>query len=39
MRHLGALGLLEEVASNTYKLTRFTKAMSIPTIGQGYPLV
>lgn len=36
MRHLGAMGYLIEVGEDVYKLTNFTKAMSIPVIGNGY---
>ena len=37
MRHICAMGYLKEVAADTYELTNFTRSMSIPIIGDGYP--
>lgn len=39
LRHLGAMGYLEETASNEYRPTNFTKCLSLPVIGDGYPAV
>ncbi|OKP14019.1 Demethylsterigmatocystin 6-O-methyltransferase [Penicillium subrubescens] len=36
MRHLSAMGYLVEIGVDEYRLTNFTKAMSIPVIGNGY---
>ncbi|PHH80747.1 hypothetical protein CDD82_1538 [Ophiocordyceps australis] len=36
MRHLGTMGYLVEVDENEYKGTNFTKALSIPAIGNSY---
>lgn len=36
MRHLGAVGYLIEIGPDEYRLTNFTKAMSIPAIGNSY---
>jgi hypothetical protein len=36
MRHLGAMGYLIEIGVDEYKLTNYTRAMSIPVIGNGY---
>ncbi|CAG9952303.1 unnamed protein product [Clonostachys rosea f. rosea IK726] len=38
-RHLGAMGYLKEIAPDTYERTNFTKAMSVPIIGQSYPVL
>jgi len=37
MRHLGAMGYIEETAADEYKPTNFSKALAIPIIGDGYP--
>lgn len=37
MRHLGAMGYIEEVAADTYKPTNFSSSLTIPIIGDGYP--
>ncbi|KAH7001129.1 S-adenosyl-L-methionine-dependent methyltransferase [Ilyonectria destructans] len=39
LRHLASMGYLKEVGSNTYELTNFTRSMSIPIIGAGYPCI
>ena len=39
MKHLAAMGYLHEVAHDTYERTNFTKAMAVPVIGQGYPMM
>jgi hypothetical protein len=36
MRHLGAMGYLIEIGADEYSLTNYTRAMSIPVIGNGY---
>ncbi|KAI1323500.1 S-adenosyl-L-methionine-dependent methyltransferase [Xylariaceae sp. FL0255] len=36
MRHLGAMGYVKEVGDDEYQTTNFTKALSIPIIGDGY---
>lgn len=37
MRHIAALGYLTEVGPDEYSLTNFSKSLSIPIIGDGYP--
>lgn len=37
MRHMAAMGYIVEVAADEYKLTNFTKSLTIPIIGDGYP--
>lgn len=37
MRHLAAMGYLRETAECRYQLTEFSKALTIPIIGDGYP--
>lgn len=39
MRHLAAVGYLKELAPDTYERTHFTKALSVPMIGETYPVV
>ncbi|KAH6884397.1 S-adenosyl-L-methionine-dependent methyltransferase [Thelonectria olida] len=39
LRHLSSMGYLKEVGTDTYELTNFTRSMSIPIIGAGYPCV
>ncbi|PKX94845.1 S-adenosyl-L-methionine-dependent methyltransferase [Aspergillus novofumigatus IBT 16806] len=36
MRHLSAMGYLIEIGVDEYRLTNYTRAMSIPAIGHGY---
>ncbi|KAF4231161.1 hypothetical protein CNMCM8980_005112 [Aspergillus fumigatiaffinis] len=36
MRHLSAMGYLIEIGVDEYRLTNYTRAMSIPVIGGGY---
>ncbi|KAI1337191.1 S-adenosyl-L-methionine-dependent methyltransferase [Xylariaceae sp. FL0016] len=36
MRHLGAMGYVDEVGEDEYKTNNFTKSLSIPIIGDGY---
>ncbi|GLA63114.1 hypothetical protein AtubIFM54640_004252 [Aspergillus tubingensis] len=36
MRHLSAMGLLNEVGEDEYQPTNYTKALSLPQIGNGY---
>lgn len=37
MRHLAAMGYLDEAARCQYRLTGFSKALTIPIICDGYP--
>jgi hypothetical protein len=37
MRHMAAMGYMTEVAADEYKPTNFTKSLTIPIIGDGYP--
>ncbi|KAH6640167.1 S-adenosyl-L-methionine-dependent methyltransferase [Chaetomium tenue] len=39
MRHVAAMGYIVEVAADEYKLTNFTKSLTIPIIGDGYPCI
>ncbi|KAF7542596.1 hypothetical protein G7Z17_g11439 [Cylindrodendrum hubeiense] len=39
LRHISSMGYLKEVGANTYELTNFTRSMSIPVIGAGYPCI
>lgn len=39
MRHIGAMGYIEEVAADTYKPTNFSSSLTIPIIGDGYPCI
>jgi hypothetical protein len=39
MRHLAAMGYIAETSANEYKPTNFSKALTIPIIGDGYPCV
>lgn len=39
MRHLGSNGYLKEVGKDEYQPTNFSKALSLPTIGDGYSCV
>lgn len=36
LRHLSAMGYIEDVGNNKYKATNFIKSLSIPIIGDGY---
>jgi hypothetical protein len=36
MRHLGAMGYVVETGVDEFKLTNYTKAMSLDVIGDGY---
>lgn len=36
MRHLGAMGYITEVAVDTYQPTNYSRALSLPAIGNGY---
>ena len=36
MRHVCAMGHLEEVGQDEYKLTNFAKSLSLDVIGDGY---
>jgi Mn-dependent DtxR family transcriptional regulator len=36
MRHLGAMGYIIETGPDEYKSTNFSKALSLPIIGDGY---
>lgn len=37
LRHVAAMGYIKEVGEDAYEATNFTKAMTIPIIGDGYP--
>jgi hypothetical protein len=37
MRHIGAVGYLLETGPDEYKSTNFTKALTLPNIGDAYP--
>lgn len=37
MRHLVAMGYLSDAAEGRYRLTAFSKALTIPIIADGYP--
>lgn len=37
MRHMAAMGYITEVAADKYKATNFTKSLTLPIIGDGYP--
>ncbi|KAK3291164.1 S-adenosyl-L-methionine-dependent methyltransferase [Chaetomium fimeti] len=39
MRHMAAMGYMTEVAADEYKPTNFTKSLTIPIIGDGYPCI
>ena len=36
MRHMAAMGYIEETGEEVYKSTNFSKALVIPIIGDGY---
>ncbi|CAI4213560.1 unnamed protein product [Parascedosporium putredinis] len=37
MRHLGSMGYIQEVDTDTYQPTNFSSSLTIPIIGDGYP--
>jgi hypothetical protein len=39
LRHLAARGCINETGSDEYVSTNFSKALNIPTIGDGYPVL
>ncbi|KAH6843416.1 S-adenosyl-L-methionine-dependent methyltransferase [Chaetomium sp. MPI-CAGE-AT-0009] len=39
MRHIAAMGYMTEVAADEYKPTNFTKSLTIPIFGDGYPCI
>jgi hypothetical protein len=39
LRHLGAMGYVKETGPDEYKPTNFSNSLTIPIIGDGYPLV
>lgn len=39
MKHVAAMGYLVEVGPDEYKPTNFTRCMSNPILGDGYPTV
>jgi len=39
MRHLAAMGYIKETGPDEYKSTNFSDALTIPLIGDGYPLM
>lgn len=36
MRHLAAMGYIDETAQDEYQSTNFSKSLAIPIIGDGY---
>ena len=39
MRHISAMGYINELGPDEYESTNFSKALTIPIIGDGYPCV
>ncbi|RKU48828.1 hypothetical protein DL546_007021 [Coniochaeta pulveracea] len=39
MRHISAMGYIKEIGPDEYESTTFSKALTIPIIGDGYPCV
>lgn len=39
MRHISAMGYIKEVGPDEYESTNFSRALTIPIIGEGYPCV
>ncbi|KAL2174027.1 S-adenosyl-L-methionine-dependent methyltransferase [Thermothelomyces heterothallicus CBS 202.75] len=39
LRHVAAMGYITEVGPDEYKATNFTKSLTIPIIGDGYPCI
>jgi Mn-dependent DtxR family transcriptional regulator len=37
MRHISAMGYIKEIGPDEYKSTNFSRALTIPIIGDGYP--
>lgn len=37
MRHIAAMGYLKEIGPDEYDLTNFSRSLTIPIIGDGYP--
>ena len=37
MRHIAAMGYLQEIGPDEYEATNFSRALTIPIIGDGYP--
>lgn len=37
MRHISAMGYIKEVGPDEYESTNFSRALTIPIIGDGYP--
>ena len=37
MRHISAMGYIEEIGPDEYRSTNFSRALTIPIIGDGYP--
>ncbi|OIW22623.1 S-adenosyl-L-methionine-dependent methyltransferase [Coniochaeta ligniaria NRRL 30616] len=39
MRHISAMGYIKEVGPDEYESTNFSRALTIPIIGDGYPCI
>jgi hypothetical protein len=39
LKHLAAMGYVQEVEMDTYQPTNFSRALTLPIIGDGYKLV
>ncbi|KAM0701687.1 hypothetical protein Q7P35_010596 [Cladosporium inversicolor] len=39
MRHISAMGYIEETAADEYKPTNFSRSLAIPIISDGYPCI
>ncbi|KAB5581298.1 S-adenosyl-L-methionine-dependent methyltransferase [Coniochaeta sp. 2T2.1] len=39
MRHISAMGYIKEIGPDEYQSTNFSRALTIPIIGDGYPCV
>ena len=37
MKHIAAMGYIKEINEDEYAPTNFSKALTIPIIGDGYP--
>lgn len=38
MKHIAAMGYIEETGPDEYASTNFSRALTIPVIGDGYPV-
>lgn len=39
LRHIAAMGYVKEAGEDEYELNNFSKSLTIPIIGDGYPCV